>query len=62
MNTQHQVPVTTLAGFLGSGKTTPLKRILTEQRATGRVLGPEKGYLRCERGHLESRRQSQRGR
>ena len=60
MNTQRKVPVDILTGFLGSGKTTPLNRILTEQRGTGRVHGPGKGYLRCERGYLEGRRQTQR--
>ena len=55
MNTPCKVPVTIRTGFLGSGKTTPLNRILTEQRGTGRVHGPEQGYLRCKRRYSDGR-------
>ena len=62
MNTPHKTPVTTLTGFIGYGKTTLLKQILTEQRGTGRLHGPEQGYIRCERKYLDGRRRTQRSR
>ena len=62
MNTPHKVPASVLAGSLGSGKTASLSRILSEQRATGRVHGPEQGYVRCERKYPVSRRPGQRSR
>ena len=62
MNTPRKVPVTFLTGSLGSGKTTLLNRIPADQRGTGRVHGPEQGYLRCKRGYPDGRRRTQRSR
>ena len=62
MDTPHKEPVTVLTGSLGSGKTTLLNRILTDQRGTGRVHGPEQGYLRCKRRYPDGRRGTQRSR
>ena len=62
MNTPRKVPVTTLTGFLGSGKATLINQILTEQRGTGRVHGPEQGYLRCGREYPDGRLRTQRSR
>ena len=62
MDAPRKVPVTTLNGFRGTGKTTSLNRILSGQRGTGRVRGPEQGYLRCERGYLDDRRRTVRSR
>ena len=59
MNTSPKVPVTTLNGFPGSGKTTLLNRILAEQEGTGRVHGPERGYVRCERKYPGGSRRTQ---
>ena len=56
MDTPRKVPAAILTGFLGSGKATLPNRILTEQRGTGRVHGPEQGYVRCERGYPYGRR------
>ena len=62
MNTPCKVPVTIFTGFPGSGKNTSLNRILTEQCGTGRVHGPERGYVLCNRGYLDGRRRTQRSR
>ena len=62
MNTPRKVPVTILAGCRGSGKTALLNQALTEQRGTGRVHGPAKGYLGCEREYPDGRRRTQRSR
>ena len=59
MNTPRKVPDTILTGALVSGKTTLLSRILTEQRGTGRVHGPDQGYIRCKRGYPDGRRGTQ---
>ena len=59
MNTPSKVPVTFLTGSLGSGKVALLNRILTEQRGTGRVNGPEQGYLRCKRRYPDRRHRTQ---
>ena len=62
MNTPRKAPVTTLTGFRGPGETALLNRTLTEQRGTGRVSGPEKGYIPCERRYPDGRRRPQRSR
>ena len=62
MNTPHKAPVTISAGFLGSGNTTIPHKIPSQQRGTGRVHGPERGYVRCERRYLDDRRRTQRSR
>ena len=59
MNTPSKVPVTFLTGSLGSGKTALLNRILSDQRGTGHVHGPEQGYVRCKRGHPDGRLRTQ---
>ena len=56
MNTSHKVPVATPTGFPGSGKASLLNSILSQQRGTGRVHGPEQGYVRCERRYPDGRR------
>ena len=61
MNAQRKVPVSVLADFPGSGKTTLLNQILVGQSGTGRVRGPEKGYVRCEREYLAGRRRTEQG-
>ena len=62
MNPQRKVPVRVFTGFLSSGNTTLLNQILAEQRGTGRVRGPEKGYVRCGREYPTARRQAQQSR
>ena len=62
MNTPRKAPVTFLTGSLGPGKTALLNQILTDQRGTGRVHGPEQGYLRCKRRYPDGRRRTQRSR
>ena len=58
MNIQHKAPFTISAGYLGSGNTTLLNKILSQQRGTGRLHGPESGYIRCERKYPHGRRQT----
>jgi hypothetical protein len=60
MNAPQKVPVAIPTGSFSSGKATLPGRILSEQRGTGRVHGPEQGYVRCERKYPVSRRLSQR--
>ncbi len=59
MNVPGKVPVSIPTSFLGSGKTTVSDRILSQQRGTGRVHGPEQGYVRCERKYPGGRRPTQ---
>ena len=62
MNTPRKAPVNNLSGFRGPGETALLNRTSTDQRGTGRVNGPEKGYIRCERRYPDGRRRPQRSR
>ena len=62
MNTQRKAPATALAGLPGSGTAVLLSRILAEERGTGRVHGPQRGYVRCGREYPAGRpRTHQRG-
>lgn len=59
MDTPQKVPVSILASFPGAGNATSLNRTQGQQPGAGRVHGPERGYVLCERRYLASRRRTQ---
>ena len=62
MNTPYKAPVTTPTRFIGSVNTTLLNNILRQQRGTGRVHGPERGFIGCERRYLDDNRRARQSR
>ena len=62
MSTQHKEPVAIIAGLPGPRKRILPNSVLSEQRGTGRVHGPEQGYRRCERRYPNGRLRTQRSR
>ncbi|MDE2780909.1 MAG: hypothetical protein OXI91_14715 [Chloroflexota bacterium] len=59
MDTSRSAPDTVFSVFPGSGKNTPPDQILTRQRGTARVNGPEQGYINCDRRRPDVRRRTQ---